>query len=301
MPTLPLEAFRERLLSLYAPPMRSARTLKKMARVLSLVAGVGAASTEDLTTERAAEFVRLRTLAGASPNTIRGELGYLSAACTYAVEEGYLERCPRFKRVRPRPAPPSRPRVHAIEDVGRVLERLRSRAVTWEGRRLYALASVAAYTGLRRDELLWLECSDVRLEERLIEVVARRRLKTEGSAAPVPIPPPLSAVLAGWLPEAGPRWLFPALKRSAPWTGGTSGRRPCDRLRHAGEECGVEGLTFQSLRHTFATWCRRRWGLSSLELADCLRHTSPRTQAHYVGSDRAGLVAAVANIAYPAA
>ena len=136
--------------------MRSARTLAKMARVMALVAGLGVGTTEDLTTETAAEFVRDRTAAGISPNTIRGELDYLRAACNYAVEEGWLDRCPRFRRIRLRSSPPARRRVHLIEDVARVLGLLRSRAGTWEGHRLYALAAVAAYTGLRRDELLYL-------------------------------------------------------------------------------------------------------------------------------------------------
>ncbi len=83
-----------------------------------------------------------------------------------------------------------------------------------------------------------------------------------------------------------------------PWTGGALGNRPCDHLRRAGEECGLAGLTFQSLRHTFATWARRRRGLSAIELQDCLRHSSPATQGHYLHADRAGLVESVRNVSY---
>jgi integrase len=181
-----------------------------------------------------------------------------------------------------------------------VLALLGSRAGTWEGGRLHALAAVAAYTGLRRDELLHLQCADVRPGAGVIDVVARRRLKTEGSAAPVPIPPELGAILEIWIPLAGSDWLFPGVrKKSVPWTGGALGNRPCDHLRRAGEECGLAGLTFLSLRHTFATWARRRWGLSAIELQDCLRHSSPATQRHYLHADRAGLVESVRNVSYP--
>lgn len=298
MNPLTLAAFAARLTPLYAPPLRSPRTAAKMARVLAMAGSLGVESTDGLTTEAMARYVAGRS-ALVSPNTVRGELDYLRAAANYAVEEGYLDRAPKFRRVRPRPAPATRPRVHPVEDVGKVLALLRSRAGSWEGHRLYALAATVAYTGLRRDEALLLMVEDVNLATGLVAVVARRRLKTEASAAPVPIPPELSAILGEWLPLAGSPWLFPGIrKKCAPWTGGELGRRPCDRLRMAGEECGVEGLTFLSLRHTFATHARRRWGLSALELRDCLRHTSPSTQAYYVHPDRDGLVRSVRGVSY---
>jgi hypothetical protein len=60
----------------------------------------GIESTADLTTENLARFVRWRS-AEVCPNTVRSELAYLSAACSFAAEEGWLEHPPRFKRIRP--------------------------------------------------------------------------------------------------------------------------------------------------------------------------------------------------------
>ena len=62
--------------------------------------------------------------------------------------------------------------------------------------------------------------------------------------------------------------------------GRRNGTRPCDLIRQAGEELGIEGLTLQSLRHAWATSARRRWGLSSLVVMAVLRHTpAPNARA----------------------
>ncbi len=269
-----------------------------MRHVLEQVQGMGLRSTADLTLETVAKFVAVRTQA-VSANTIRGELAYLSAACTMAVEEGWLDRAPRFKRLRPRPTKPASPRCHTIEEVGRVLEYLRSRSQTWKGARLHALASTVAYAALRRDEALTLKCVDVSLATSLLTVTDRQRRKTMASAAAVPIAPDLADVLRTWLPKTGSEWLFPGVRRRGPWTGGACGQRACDRLRQAGEQIGIEGMTLASLRHTFATHARRDWGMSDIQLRDVLRHRSVRTQEYYVHLARdEELVRSVERVSY---
>jgi integrase len=270
-----------------------------MKRVLRIVGDLGVESTADLTTELAARFVTQRSEV-VCPNTVRGELSYLRAACNYAFEEGYLERVPRFKRVRPRKSPPKSTVVHSIGDIGRVLDRLQSRAPDWIEHRLYALTALAAHTGARRDEMLWSQCWDFNLTTGLRLVQERRRLKTEASAAPVPLCPELREVLAGWLARVDSVWMFPGVKGRGCWHGGVCGARPTDRLKQAGEAVGVEGLTFASLRHTFSTWARREWNLSDIQLADVLRHTTPETAArHYVHPGKlSALVASVDRVSY---
>lgn len=295
--------FTRRILVIYAGPAHATRTARKMRATLHLVAALTGINTLDqLDTELAARFVagRAETVRA---NTLRADLSYLAAAAQIALEEGWLQRVPRWKRVRPRPSPIVPPRVHPIADVARVLELLQSRSATWSGARLFALAATAAYTGLRRDELLWLQTEDVDLTTSLLRVQDRRRLKTLASAATVPIPPELAQICAAWLPQCGSKWLFPGLrKRDRPWIGGANGERPCDRLRQTAEELGIPGFTLASLRHTFATWARRRWGLSGIQLMDVLRHTSPRTQAWYVHDepDPTALVRSVQAVSYRA-
>jgi integrase len=62
-------------------------------------------------------------------------------------------------------------------------------------------------------------------------------------------------------------------------------------------------LTFQSLRHSFATWGRRRFGIPGPVMRDILGHTLIAThECNYLHSpgDAAELVAAVARFSYRA-
>jgi integrase len=292
--------FLDTILGIYAPA-HAPRTTRKMARVLGLVRAMGVQNTAELTTELAARFVARRAET-VNPNTIRGDLSYLSAACSFAVEEGWLDHPPRFNRVRPRPLKSSATKVHSITEVAAVLDLLRSRSETWKGGRVYALAATVAYTGLRRDEALTLQVEDVNLAASLLTISDRLQRKTEASAAIVPIPPELVDILRIWLPLCGCDWIFPGVRRQGPWTGGKCGERACDLIREAGRECGVAGCTLHSLRHSFATWARRRWGLSAMELQQILRHTSPRTQAWYLHPDpdpqQTALVISVRHVSY---
>lgn len=289
--------FIDTLLCVYAVA-HATRTVAKMRRTLQLIAGLGVTTTAELTTEVAARFVADRSRA-VGPNTVRGDLSYLSAACSFAIEEGWLDRPPQFRRIRPRPLRPEMPRCHSIDEIGRVLDLLRSRSGTWTGARLYALTATVAYTALRRDEALTLMVRDVDLAASILIVTDRQRRKTVASSAPVPIPADLDAILTDWIPMCGCKWLFPGVRQKGPWTGGASGMRACDQIRDVGQECGVEGLTMQSLRHTFATHAHRDWGLAPIQLMNVLRHTSPRTQELYIhAAKHEELVQSVNRVSY---
>lgn len=293
--------FRAEIEAIYTSPSKAPNTCKKMARTLAMAEAFGIDALDQLTTSWVARFVAWRAGRGANRNTIRGDVSYLAAAVAIAVEERWIEKPPTWRRVKPRPGPRARKALHAVEDVRRVMELLASRSRIWDQHRLLALAAVVACTGLRKQEALRLRVEDVDLDARLIRVVERdRRLKTVGSAAKTPICPELRDVLAGWLPRCGPDWVFPGSKGTGPWTGGTAGKSPTDRLKAAGLEVGVEGLTLNSLRHTFATWSRRRWGLSGIQLRDVLRHTTEHTQEHYVHeeTEESAFVATVDRVSY---
>jgi integrase len=284
MRPIPFARFFDMIDVIYRSPGHAPRTAAKMRHILDLIGRMGVRTTAELTTELVAKFVTERSKI-VNPNTVRGDLSYLSAACSLAVEEGWLERPPRFKRLRPQPVRSKMPKCHSIEEVARVLEYLRQRSESWKGHRLYALAATVAYTGLRRDEALTLQEEDVNLVMGLLTVSDRERRKTEKSIAVVPIPPELSEILLSWLPRCQSEFLFPGIRNQGPWTGGACGERACDRVRQAGLEVGVPGFTLLSLRHTFATHARRAWGLSDIELATILRHSSPATQTWYVHED----------------
>src|SRR6185437_4363852 len=199
-----MEIQRRKILALYVPPIRARATYDTMARVLGHVERLGARTAQQLTPELVAAYVERRSHEVCA-NTVIGELGYLKAACSWAVDEGYLARSPfRGKRKGPkswlRPAPRKRQPYHSIVDLSRVIAHLEAAAVDWTGRRLHALAALVALTGLRRDEALYAWAEDVDLELRIVRVMGRKRLKTVESAAPVPICDDLAEVLERWLP-----------------------------------------------------------------------------------------------------
>jgi integrase len=287
-----LARFRDELLELYRPPARSPRTFAKMRQILGLLEDpLGLTSIGDLTPTT---ITRFAALPGLEPTTMQGYLGYLRAACSYAAFMGYLLRDPfRFRRcwVRSSRVRAAEAVHHALAEIARVLDWLKARSGTWEGQRLYALAHVYAFAALRRDEALHLKVADVDLAARIVRVGEHLPTKTAGSIAPVPMAPPLVEVLAAWMPRCGSEWLFPN-RADKPWAGGTYGTRPTEKLREAGDACGVSGFTPLSLRHSFATHAEG-WGLSELMVQRILRHTTPRTQRHYRHADLVNMAGAV--------
>jgi integrase len=321
---------------LYKPPQRAPGTWCKLRQVLGHVAELGATTTADLTPALVARFVQSRP-PNQSPETTRSLLNSLRAACTIAEASGYVARSPFALRRAgdwlraSSPSRPDRERHHSLEDIRRVLELARldigrkvpGSVAQWRARRLLALVSIAAYTGMRRNEILFLRVEDIDLPRRVLWILPRHRhhLKTAASAQPIPIVEPLAAVLAEWLPHlaiprdwskqsdglnpswnpAGvrdPAWVIPNVYRSGPWTGGSPGSKPLDRVKRLGQRCGIEGFTLLSLRHSYATLGESAWGLSELQIQRVLRDTNTRTQKRYRHADLANLRAALGAVSF---
>ena len=261
------------------------------------------AETRDLTTVRIADWTALASRTR-NPNTIIGQLGRIRAACSYAVAEGFLERLPSFRILRPRRARPRGTRHQTAQEVRALLESLSTRAMDpgdWRSRRLHVLVAVVVYTGVRRDEALCLRWEDVDVDRGIIAIEPHhlRELKTEASAQPVPIPPELLPILAAWQPSSDPVWVCPGWRGGAPWRGGRPGCQPIDHLRRAGERVGIESLSFQSLRRSWATHAETLWGLTDPQIQRVLRHTSPETsKLHYREADLANLRSIAARVSY---
>jgi integrase len=319
MNPIPFPAFKAELLRLYDPPHRAPATRAKLQQVLDLVAKLGVESTADLTPVTVARLIESRP-PGQSPRTLSALLRSLRTACNYAVSSGYLRVSPFA--VRPvaswtgRLGAPVVKAHHSREDIRRVLELMRQATLErkgwaqWRARRLYAMTTLFAYTGLRRNEGLFLHVEDLDLEARVVWIRDRadRRLKVESAAQPVPLPAAAVPILRDWLehrldrpprpeksrakvPSAVP-WLFPNVRLTNCWTDGFQGYKPLDRLAAVGKQAGVEGLTFHSLRRSLAT--HLEGFVAQPMITRILRHTSERiTQTWYQASDIPNLRAAM--------
>jgi integrase len=268
------------------------------------------AGTGELTVSLVTRFARSLP-AGLSPHYVKFRLARLRILCNYAEENRWvgvspfrLRRLSRFVRV---PAVIPGKRHLSRDEVRRIFEVLRRDVevkrgwALWRARRLYALVSTVAYTGLRAGEAQCLWAEDVDPAGRVINLVPRPtrlpdaggiagdgpRLKTEQSAQPIAIPAALVPILEDWgrhrldrpegleLPRDVP-WLFPGSLRASAWTGGAPGLRPVDRLKAAGARAGVEGATFKVLRRTWATAAEAQGIPQALITRQC-RHSDQRT------------------------
>lgn len=305
MPKIAFPRFRAEVLELYRPPLRARNTWFKVRQVLDLTGALsGVKTTADLTPATVARFIRIDP--GWAPATVKGLLSYLSPLCRYAAKMGYVRISP-FE-VRPikewllacEPREDARPSHLTMGEVASVLRVAESRSGTWRGARSHALVATAAYTGMRRTELLTRAVEDFDLATRVCRVRPRkgRRLKTAASAAPVPIPEALLSVLERWLPRTGSEWAFPGVRGKTPWTGGPVGGRAIDDLKSIGAEAGVPHVTWQLFRHTYATMAEV-WGLPEMVLQRVLRHTTLRTsREHYRHADERNLAEAVKDISF---
>lgn len=294
------ETWRRHVLAYYA--CRSTHAFGKARQVLDAAGRLGVRTTADLTTTMALEFVADRGR-NANPNTTRGLLSYLKASVSLAVEEGWLDRAPNWRRVTPAASPRRRNPALSGPEVAQLLGHLdlvRKDSHDWRDHRLHALTTLVSLTGLRYLEAAGLRHEDLDLAGGWLDLRPTwRALKTSSSAQPVPIPDQAVAALAEWCPQSGSDWVFPGSKRLGPWVGGMAGYRPVDRLRAAGRQCGVGHATWHGLRRTYATQAVRTWGVPVWAVQRILRHSSPRTTELYLDlDDRRGLRGMVAGARY---
>jgi integrase len=282
MTPIPISQFADELLNIYGSGKHARKTKLAMRHCLELLAGLpDVKTTADLRTRTMAQLVE--RAGELSPNTVIGQLGYLRAACSYAIEEGYLDRAPSWKRVRPRERAATLNPCVSYAEAARLVDLLKSRATSWEGRRLYALVCTILLTGIRRDEALYSRVEDLDLGAGTLKIEERsRRLKTLESARYVPLPDALVFVLKEWLPHIESPWLFPGVKRKGPWTGGMPGRKPIDSLKRAAADVGIQRITWHGLRHTFGTHALTLFEVPLWALQLILGHTDLRTTQRYL-------------------
>ncbi len=314
---MPFDRFSTELLRLYDPPHRAPATRRQVKHVLELAAALGVKTTADLTCAMVAEFIERRP-PGQSPRTLHTMMRVLRVIVNFAVANGWLKVSPftirPLRQWVPRLGPPAPKKWFPAADVRRVLDlmqedcRISAGWARWRSWRLYAATSVVAPAGLRATECLTLQVVDVHLDRRIIDITARRRLKSELSCAPVPVCLALETILREYLPvreeypldfpvPAEVPWLFPNMNRRGPWLQGAPGTKPLDRLQEVSARAGVPGMTFQSLRASWATRAEGA-GYSALTSQRMLRHSNLDTQPWYRAADAERLADTVADFNY---
>jgi integrase len=290
--------FREEVEAIYA--LKAKATLCKVRQVLREFGELPSVrTTADL---RPVAVARWRAAhPDRSDATCHSLLRSFRSACELGIASGCLAANPCApKQLWPDVCRPERERHLPLHEISALLEHLERKAgLSWHGHRLYALVATVAYTGLRKLEALRLQVTDLDFARGCVRVVARKRLKTRAAEAPVGMPAELEDVLRGWLTQIGRSlvWLFPNVSRTGPWTGGPPGHKPLDRLQAEAREAGLDGCTFQSLRHSWATHAEL-WGLGETMIQRQLRHTTRRTQEVYRHADVANLAGSVRSISF---
>jgi integrase len=299
-----IEVLKRDLEIFYRPPLGAVATFKVVRQILDeLQKSSEVLLTTDITPTALVEWV---TKYPKGPANARKLLGSLRHACNYAQLKGWLTVSPFAFRPMEKWIVDDRDddeqefneqtRHHPLEDLTRVIRGMQAEAAgSWHAHRLFALATTTFLTGARAKEVQGAKITDFQLTERwfLVRVNERRRLKTKKSKRRVPMPLELVSVLAEWLPRSLSPWAFPGVMRLGPWLTGCDGYRPVDKLKAVGERYGVEGLTFQSLRHSYITHSEGPWGIPNLITQRIAGHTRPETTAGYRGFDRANLQSAI--------
>lgn len=294
----PFPEFADEVMKLYLTGVHADKTAYKIGQVLTELALLIDAQTGELVFQTTADL-RTSNLAKwvawkgpeANPNTVAGLLCYARSIASYAVEEGYLDRLPAFRRLRPRERATTLNTALSYEGAVALTAYLRSHAHTWQGLRLYVSVTLVALTGTRAGEAFYARKDRLDLSNGELSIdESDHRLKTASSTRTVPLPDGLCKLLEEWLPHVeGQPWLIPGVRRRGPWTGGMPGSKPLCQLQAAAAAAGVGHVTWHGLRHTFGTHAVNRFAVPLWAVQEILGHTDIRTTRRYARVQAAAL------------
>ena len=160
----------------------------------------------------------------------------------------------------------------------------------WMRARIRSLVYFEAYTGVRIEEALFLEWTDIEWDVGVANISFKieHGLKTEGSENPIGLSDELTLVLRDWQRHQTCNWVFPN-KRNRPWTGGSKGDKPLDHLKALAKRAGIDHANWKMFRHTLTTHGKHWFGLTEEQIRAQLRHTTTETQKHYTHGDKENL------------
>lgn len=303
---IPWADFRREVEPIYQPPSVSRATAAKVRQVLNELDALALTSTADLTPALVARYIASRP-ANQSAFTLHGMLGWVRTFCQYAETAGFIRVSPfRLRKLSKwvrLPSLQTTPRHFSREQIRAVMTILASDVeqkrgwAQWKCRRDLIAVAIVSHVGCRKSEALRLQVQDVDVANRILYIRPHGvNLKTAASEAPIPIPEALVPYIQEWeahrldSPVGHPvpldcPWFVPTTDRKAAWVSGSLKGRALSRLKAAAARAGVEGMTYLSLRHSWATHAEY-FGLGPSAIQRVLRHTSPEmARKHYRHAD----------------
>lgn len=239
-----------------------------------------------ITPDHVAALVRDLERKGLAPTTITDYMKPLTGTMAFAMRRGLVAANPCSLLTRDeRPRPRERQEVHvwSDEEIETLLDAAARLAHKSEARYDYTpLLKVAVSTGLRLGEALGLTWADVDLHEGVLHV--RRQwtrageygpTKTKASVRRIPLSDDLTKYLtalklrSGYSKDADPVFASKAGKPLGHRNATARGFEPAAKL------AGIEGVSFHSLRHAFASRMIAR-GIEPITLAKVMGHEDAR-------------------------
>jgi integrase len=161
-----------------------------------------------------------------------------------------------------------------------------------QGERLFALFSLAAYCGLRRDELAGLTWAEMELDEGVAfvrETGSGDGPKSESGVRAVPLPPPVMQALKAWKAQQsadrlawGPDWADTGLVFTREDGTPVPGQWISVRFEALAYRAGLPPVRFHDLRHGAASLCKAA-GVDTKLISAMLGHSRTSfTDATYV-------------------
>jgi integrase len=208
---VPFGQFRDEILKSYES--KNQDTLNNMRRALESLAGLGVATTADLTPELLDRLVS--SLQGkTTEKSISRRLWLVNRICNLAIERGVLEVSPFLRRpglhreMMEVAAPSIRMPGPSPAKVKQVLAELARRAESNNlAYRLYAIAATVGYTGLLPFTVGTIRVEDVDFENGVIRVHRNDGTSKQGGARRrprvVPMPEELTTILKDWILSRG--------------------------------------------------------------------------------------------------
>ncbi len=243
---------------------------------------------------------KMLTVQRRKANTVNRHLASISAYLEWAIEQGMIEHNPGrdvrlVSTITTGPRYLNKREQYALQRaIEKDLQLARMRfPKRWVAReRDAALVTFLLHTGLRLQEALAIETTDLTIGERSGEVYVRNgkgnRVRT------VPLNAEVRQAIQKWITvrpaETDNTYLWPPVEGD--YDGALTGRSVQRLVRRYGEEAGLPGLTPHILRHTFAKNLVDK-GVGLEKIAALLGHASLNTTKLYITPNKNDLEQAV--------